>query len=33
LEKVREGWEVKQRGKVLTPPNYRLNTDFEEELE
>jgi len=32
-EKVRAGWEAKQRGEDLTPPKYYLGTDFEEELE
>ena len=32
-EKVKAGWEAKQRGEDLTPPKYYLGTDFEEELE
>jgi aldehyde oxidoreductase len=32
-DKVKAGWEAKQRGEDLTPPKYFLGTDFEEELE
>jgi aldehyde oxidoreductase len=32
-EKVKAGWEAKQRGADLTPPKYFLGSDFEEELE
>jgi aldehyde oxidoreductase len=32
-DKVKAGWEAKQRGEDLTPPKYYLGTDFEEELE
>jgi aldehyde oxidoreductase len=32
-EKVKAGWEARQRGEDLTPPKYYLGTDFEEELE
>ena len=32
-DKVKAGWEKKQRGEDLTPPKYYLGTDFEEELE
>jgi aldehyde oxidoreductase len=32
-EKVKAGWEAKQRGEDLTPAKYYLGTDFEEELE
>lgn len=32
-DKVKAGWEAKQRGENLTPPKYYLGTDFEEELE
>ena len=32
-EKVKAGWEKKQRGEDLTPPKYYLGEDFEDELE
>jgi aldehyde oxidoreductase len=32
-DKVRAGWEAKQRGEDRTPPKYYLGTDFGEELE
>jgi aldehyde oxidoreductase len=32
-DKVKAGWEAKQRGEDLTPPKYFLGSDFEEELE
>jgi aldehyde oxidoreductase len=32
-EKVKAGWEAKERGEDPTPPKYYLGTDFEEELE
>jgi aldehyde oxidoreductase len=32
-DKVKAGWEAKQRGEDLTPPKYYLGTDFEDELE
>ena len=32
-EKVRAGYEKKQRGEDLTPPKYYLGPDFEEEIE
>jgi aldehyde oxidoreductase len=32
-DKVKAGWEARQRGEDLTPPKYFLGTDFEEELE
>jgi aldehyde oxidoreductase len=32
-DKVKAGWEAKQRGEDLTPKKYFLGTDFEEELE
>ncbi len=32
-DKVKAGWEAKQRGEDLTPPKYYLGSDFEEELE
>jgi aldehyde oxidoreductase len=32
-DKVKAGWEAKQRGEDLTPPKYYLGTAFEEELE
>ena len=32
-DKVKAGWEAKQRGQDLTPPKYFLGSDFEEELE
>mgnify|MGYP001060462276 FL=1 len=32
-DKVKAGWEAKQRGEDLTPPRYYLGTDFEEEME
>ncbi|MDR2296165.1 MAG: molybdopterin-dependent oxidoreductase [Clostridiales Family XIII bacterium] len=32
-DKVKEGWERKQRGEDLTPPKYFLGSDFEDELE
>jgi len=32
-DKVKTGWERKQRGEDLTPPKYYLGLDFEDELE
>jgi aldehyde oxidoreductase len=32
-DKVKAGWEAKQRGEDLTPEKYFLGSDFEEELE
>lgn len=32
-DKIKAGWEAKQRGEDLTPPKYFLGSDFEEELE
>jgi len=32
-DKVKDGWERKQRGEDLTPPKYFLGSDLEEELE
>jgi aldehyde oxidoreductase len=32
-DKVKDGWERKQRGEDLTPPKYFLGSDFEDELE
>ncbi len=32
-DKVKAGWEAKQRGEDLTPPKYFLGSDFEDELE
>ncbi|MCL1913099.1 MAG: molybdopterin-dependent oxidoreductase [Eubacteriaceae bacterium] len=32
-EKVKAGWEKKQKGEDLTPPKYYLGADFEDELE
>jgi aldehyde oxidoreductase len=32
-DKVKAGWEAKQRGEDLTPPKYWLGSDFEDELE
>ena len=32
-DKVKAGWEAKQRGEDLTPPKYYLGSDFEEEME
>jgi aldehyde oxidoreductase len=32
-DKVKAGYEKKQRGEDLTPPKYYLGPDFEEELE
>ncbi len=32
-DKVKAGWEAKERGEDLTPPKYFLGSDFEEELE
>jgi aldehyde oxidoreductase len=32
-EKVKAGWDAKQRGEDLTPPKYYLGNDLEEELE
>jgi aldehyde oxidoreductase len=32
-DKVKAGWEAKQRGEDLTPQKYFLGSDFEEELE
>jgi aldehyde oxidoreductase len=32
-DKVKEGWEKKQRGEDLTPPKYFLGSDFDDELE
>jgi aldehyde oxidoreductase len=32
-DKVKAGWEAKQRGEDLTPPKYFLGSDFEEEME
>jgi len=32
-DKVKAGWEAKQRGEDLTPPKYYLGPDFDEELE
>ncbi|MDR1299592.1 MAG: aldehyde oxidoreductase, partial [Oscillospiraceae bacterium] len=32
-EKVKAGWEAKQRGEDLTPEPYFLGSDFEDELE
>jgi aldehyde oxidoreductase len=31
-DKVRAGWEARQRGEDLTPPKYFLGSDFEEEM-
>jgi aldehyde oxidoreductase len=31
-DKVKAGWEAKERGEELTPPKYFLGSDFEEEL-
>jgi aldehyde oxidoreductase len=32
-DKVKAGWEAKQRGEDLTPPKYFLGSDFDEELD
>ena len=32
-DKVKAGWEKKQKGEDLTPPKYYLGVDFEDELE
>ncbi|MDR1574043.1 MAG: hypothetical protein LBS24_07010, partial [Clostridiales Family XIII bacterium] len=32
-DKVKAGWEKKQRGEDLTPPKYFLGSDFDDELE